>query len=224
MTARSKPLWTDGSLLSQLRQGDQAAFTQLYTTYWERLYRTAFALLREPATSQDVVQQVMVDLWERRQSLQIDSLGAFLHTAVRYQVLKLIRDDKLHQQIYERIQQLSLPDQSGHNPVEAQALADELSQTVEVTVSQLPPVCRQIYLLSRVEQLSNRDIAQRLAISPKTVENQLTIALRRLRNALTDYLPTLLMVLEDPMQKKSPFCSRAFGGNPLRMIHTPTNR
>lgn len=193
MTDKKIAFYSDEQLLSLIRQDNRLAFAQLYNKYWTRLYQSAYAILGERPASEDVIQQVMVDLWTRRQSSHILSLEAYLYGAVRYQVLKIIRSGKVRQQVFARIQQLSL-DHHPASPTEDRLLENELLHLIDDCVTKLPPMCRQIFHLSRYEHLSTKDIASRLGITPKTVENQLTIALRRLRTVVGHSLSWLMLI------------------------------
>jgi RNA polymerase sigma-70 factor (family 1) len=176
-------MWPDEKLLALLQGDDRAAFEQIYAKYWSKLYLSAFHLLGDRQASEDTVQEVLVSLWMRRSSLAIDSLSSFLYAAVRYQVFKVIRSGKIREDLFSQASTLSVS-----NEAEGALAEKDIGRLLDKGIAELPEKCRQIFLLSRKENLSTKEIARWLGIAPKTVENQLTIALQRLRTALGDFL------------------------------------
>ena len=165
-------------LLQAIRQGDAAAFKLLYDRYWQRLYVKACQRV-EKSEAKDIVQEVMTTLWRRRNDVftfEDGEIGRYLFTAVKYRVISHyaygaaeIRNTEL----------FDLP-AAYANPLEAK----EFSEFIESEIRQLPPRMQEIFRLSREEELSIGDIARRLNLSEQTVKNQLTEALRRLREAV----------------------------------------
>ena len=176
-------MWPDEQLLALLQGDDGAAFDQIYARYWSKLYLSAFHLLGDRQAAEDTVQEVLVSLWMRRSSLAIDSLSSFLYAAVRYQVFKVIRSGKIREDLFSQAPMLSVS-----NEAEGALAEKDIDRLLNKGVAGLPEKCRQIFLLSRKENLSTKEIARWLGIAPKTVENQLTIALQRLRTTLGDFL------------------------------------
>ncbi|MBF9252689.1 RNA polymerase sigma-70 factor [Pontibacter sp. 172403-2] len=176
-------LWPDEKLLELIQADDRAAFEQVYNKYWSKLYLSAYNILRDRQASEDIVQEVLVSLWMKRSSLAIKSLNAFLYCAVRYQVLNAIRSGKARQHVLSEAGKLSV-----ENEGESALCEKDINCLLEQGIAELPGKCRQIYLLSRKEHLTTREIAMQLGIASKTVENQLTIALRRLRVTLGHFL------------------------------------
>ena len=169
-------------LLQQLKESDEHALTLLYKTHWQSLFLSAYSLLKDKKASEDIVQEIFMQLWLRRETLDVrESLKTYLSTAVRYQVFHHIRKASkkllLHEKQDHRL--AGSPDEN--------LLRKDLYGQVHKAVEVLPERCRMIYRLSREEQLSHKEIANRLNISIKTVENQLTIALRRVKHYLEEY-------------------------------------
>lgn len=178
---------TDQELLELLKNDDKVAFETLYHKYANRLYSEAFKLLKDDILSKDIVQDVFLQLWNKRYTQEIGSLNAYLYAITRFQVFKVIRSGKSHEDIFEVEQELPLCRNTEY------ALAErEVSAAFFMGLSALPEKCREIFSLSRVECLSNREISLRLSISHKTVENQITIAIRKLRIGLSEFLPLVL--------------------------------
>jgi len=172
-------LQNDTGLLVLMKQGDEAAFTELYNRHWKPLYVSARNILRTPEAAKDVVQEVFTSLWQNRASLDIRYPKAYLQQAVRFQVLKAIRSDKVSADFYHR-----LTEASSEMITENHLLFKEFQHTVAELIQSLPEDCRQAFLLSRDQQLSYNQIAERLHVSVKTVEKKMSRSLRYLRIGL----------------------------------------
>lgn len=187
---------TDAELLEFIREEDRVAFEQVYNRYWPKLYLHAYKILRDRQGSEDIVQEVLVQLWSKRHTQQIDSLSAYLYTAVRFQVFTAIRKGKVRESFFTEIGEI-LTD----NSAESDMLVADIHKKLEECIAELPEKCREIFSLSRIEQLSTKEIAAKLGISPKTVENQLTIAFRKLKISMGDVLFGLTIIII-PLWKK----------------------
>lgn len=173
---------TDEQLFSLLQDGDEAAFTEIYRRYWKLLFTVAANKTGVLADAEEIVQEIFADLWKRRAVISIrHSLKAFLAGAVKFQVY--IYFDKQHRQ--RDFQQKAIPGTSHVEPYcDYKALEEQLQQAT----AQLPERCRLVYELSRNEGLKHKEIARTLNISEKTVENQITKALKHLHAALRSFL------------------------------------
>ena len=168
--------------ISGLRAKDEKVFKEVYDLYWSKLYVSAFNVLRNREQSEDVVQEVFSSLWHQSEDVSIQNLAAWLFTAVRYKVFNILRSGKVRGR-YEKsyIQELEI-----NNIGELRLDSKDLQSRLVVSMDQLPPRCKEIFILSRFEYLSYKEIALRLNISEKTVENQISIALKKLRQSLSD--------------------------------------
>jgi RNA polymerase sigma-70 factor (ECF subfamily) len=182
-------LWPDARLLEHLRLDDRKAFDILYHKYSSKLFYAAYNLFRDKDVCEDLVQELFIDLWTKRNQLNITSLEGYLKVAIRHKVLYYIRSQKASVDI--SVIETLVEKYSADSKV----FQNDIAHLLEDGVAQLPEKCREIFTLSRKEYLTNKEIASRLNISIKTVENQITIALRYLRTGLTDYLPSVLAVL-----------------------------
>jgi len=171
---------TDADLTEHLRHDDHGAFKEIYERYWQTLYQTAYNLLRDQEVAHDVVQEIFVWLWTNRGQHSIYALPSYLRAAVKYQVAKLVRHNKVKAAFYDRTVAAYQPVFSTDQSYEVR----ELQQIIIAFTQSLPDKAREIYRLSREELLTNKEIAATLDISEKTVENQMTINLRKLRLAL----------------------------------------
>lgn len=174
--------YSDQELVGLLAGSDSCAFEQLYDRYWFMLYQSGFFILRDKDAVKDIIQDVFTWLWENRLSLNITCVKAYLKAAVRFKIANYIRSGNIRDSFFDAVSHLSPQSLSpaGDEIIDLK----ELQQVIHDSVLQLPEKCRKVYRLSKEEGLSNREIAQRLGISTKTVEAQMTIALKRLRVSL----------------------------------------
>ncbi len=174
------------SVIQRLNRGDERALDEIFDTYYGYLFHIAFAILRQTDVAKDCVQEVFVRIWQKRETLEISStLKGYLQRAVVNECLGLIRK----KQPFD-IPDMHVPDTvpSAQEHLEAENMEHLLSLAIE----RLPEQCRLIFRMSRMEEMSYREIAESLDLSPKTVENQIGKALKSLRADLGPWLPLLL--------------------------------
>jgi RNA polymerase sigma-70 factor (family 1) len=170
-------LLNDEQLLRAMASGDHEALEQLYSRYWQHLFIAAYNVLKNKAASEDIVQEAFLQLWQRREKLDIKtSLEAYLFSVVRYTVFKYIKKEQAHSQVFK-----NLEERLHYITPEDIVVEKNIRSQLAGIVNTLPEKCREIYILSREEQLSHHEIATRLNISTKTVENHITIALKKIR-------------------------------------------
>ncbi len=162
-----------------LLDAGEHAFRMIYDRYWERLYHKALARLGDREEAKDLVQEVFFSLWKNRFHIEIeDSLSPYLYTALKYQVIrKVYRKARLGHACPLSIAELELAEDATTEQLQYR----ELQQLVAAEISRLPDRMREVYTLSRVENLQVVEIAHRLNISEQTVKNTLTIAKKKLR-------------------------------------------
>jgi RNA polymerase sigma-70 factor (ECF subfamily) len=183
---------TDEVLLNRLRNNDENALTELYNRYWNPVYLYTYNVLRDKELCKDIVQDLFMDLWKRRKKLHVTStFKSYLFSSARYQIFAQIRkkEKNLGSHLFENLDQ-----RLHHNSPESEYLYQELVQRISATVESLPQKCREVYTLSREEQLSHAEISQFLDISTKTVENHITKALKVLRGSVGTYLLAILFL------------------------------
>ncbi len=176
------------NLVARIRAGDESALGAVFRAYYPRLCGVVHAYVRSRAISEEIVQELFLRLWRQRERLEIaESLRAYLLRAARNSALSHLKRRRLEDDWQERA--VAGPPRlmpSADEPMAEEALA----QAVERAIAALPERCRLVYTLKRVQGLSHGEIAAALNISPKTVEVQMTRALHRLREALSDYFPS----------------------------------
>lgn len=175
----------DDELLSLLEIDDKSGLKRIYEQYWEQLYLSAYSILRDSDPCKDIVQDVLLQLWIRRKDVKIDSLKSYLFTAVRYKVLTYIKSAN-NRKVF--IEPGELERLAGFDLMKDRLDEQDAEKLLEQGIALLPERCQQIFLLSRKEHLSNKEIANKLGISVKTVESQMTIALKRLRVVMGEVL------------------------------------
>jgi len=176
----------DAELLARLRGGDEEAFDAIFRTWYAPLVRLADALVRDQAVAEEVVQDVMLELWRRREQLTPDgSAQAYLFQATRNRALNHLR----HLQVQRRAQPLVVDHLGRESTAPVAAEAEEMDAAVRRAIGELTPRCREVFELSRVRGMHYAEIAATLGISVKAVEAQMTRALRTLRERLAPWLP-----------------------------------
>ncbi|WP_077919032.1 MULTISPECIES: RNA polymerase sigma-70 factor [Spirosoma] len=182
----------DETLIGEIRIGNEAVFETVFRQYYAPLCRYARPMLGDIDEAEEVVQAVFLAVWERRETLLITtSLKAYLYRAVHNRCL-----NRLNQQSVQAGHRQQAADELYSQPPSPtqHLLTDELSTRLQQAMGRLPEQCRRAFELSRFDELSYREIADRLGIATKTVENQIGKALRILRTELSDYLPLLLLL------------------------------
>lgn len=169
----------DAELLNLLKSGDHAAFTVVYDRYWDKLLAIAFNHTRDKSSAKEIVQNLFVGLWNRRESLHIDNINNYLATATKFAVFKeYYRAQKRETQL---VSKLSIEDEY---QVEEKIAAKFLQQYINGIVDTLPEKCQLVFKLSREQHKSHAEIADELQISEKTVEMHITKALKTIRAEL----------------------------------------
>ncbi len=175
----------DGELLRRIQAGDEAAYDAVFRAWYPVLVRVAGAVLHDTDAAEEVSQDVMVQLWRRRHVVEVDTpVRAYLLRAVRNRALNHLRHLKVRREAEPEVELTYNAPLRADMPSGAQ----ELAAATKLAVAQLPPRCRQIFELSRVDGLKYSEIAEALEISQKTVEAQMGKALRILRERLADWL------------------------------------
>ncbi len=176
---------SDKELTTLLQAGDEHAFTEIYNRYWQRLFAIAANKLKELNEAEEIVQDIFVSLWKRRDELgKIETLSPYLAVSVKYRVIKHLAKRHSQQKYTDYSQYLSVADDSTEQWLEF----EELRSRLAMFVADLPEKCRLVYRLSRESGFSQKRIAAELGISEKTVEAHLGKALKTLRARLSSFL------------------------------------
>ncbi len=161
------------------------SFEQIYRQHWEAVYTVCYHYIQSKHLAEDFVQDIFQSLWERRKKLVIEvSIENYLMRAARYKVFEYLRTEALHRKHHEK---LHFPASLASNATEDAILYNELSQTIERLAGNLSPQVKTVFELSRIAGMKNRQIADELELSEKTIKNHLTRALNSIRTALKEY-------------------------------------
>lgn len=181
MTIRPATMRGDPEIMHKIYLGDEKSFTEAFDRYYPVLCFYANKFLHDPDESRSLVQQVFVDLWLKRERIDISqSLKSYLFRTVRNYALDKIRHEAVEHKYLEKFH----PDNITYdNNLIEEA---ELNARINSAINELPPKCREIFLLCRFEEMKYLEIAKKLNISVKTVEMQMGIALKKLRFKLTE--------------------------------------
>jgi RNA polymerase sigma-70 factor (family 1) len=187
-------LHTDETLLSLVADGDKDAFTLLYRRYWQSLFTTAARALRSKTDAADVVQDIFLSIWNRRDELSVTgSLAAYLQTSVRYKVIKYVEKNIVRRDYLSLLTEMLVSYQPPD--AESQLHIKELRSVIQSAVEQMPHKMREVYQLSRHNHLSHKEIAERLKISDETVKKHIQHALQIIKTAISKNATTFTVLL-----------------------------
>lgn len=186
--------FSETDLLTLLREGDEAAFLELYLRYGRRLKGYVYQHIHNKELSEDFVQDIFKDLWERRQSLpQRAPVDKYLFRAAKNQVLNHIRSEGVRKRYAEHFNRF-IAGQFDNSNEEAQKVK-ALQSLIDRGIAQLPETYQQAFRLSRYEHVCIQEIADRMHVSPRTVEGYLTKTLAHLRASLSEFMVLLILAL-----------------------------
>jgi len=172
---------TNKLLLAEFKKGNKKAFKKLFELFWEPMYVSARSIIIDENIAKDIVQDIWVNLWQKRECWDIKNFESYIFKSVNNGCFKYLRDSTLKVEHLQVIESLEL---TSHSNIETQQNLEQTQFIIERSLTQLPPRCQQIFRLSRMESASNEEIAQRLGISKRSVENQISIALKSIRQNL----------------------------------------
>lgn len=176
-------------------------FSKVYSIYFPKLVRFAREFVLSTEDAENIIQDIFIYLWEHQEILStLSSLNGFLFILVKNRCIDFIRQKKLierKRQEYEVVQEkeLELKMYALQQFDENALSANDIELIINNAINSLPEKCREIFILSRMEGLKYKEIAERLNISTKTVENQIITALKKLKVELKDYLPLFIFII-----------------------------
>lgn len=174
--------------IQAMAAGDSQAFKHLFDACYPRLYRLAFYYLRSDVLSEEVVSDVFLKIWNNRKRLsEIEHPDFYFFQAVKNQSLTCLKKEAR----LPHTEEFSLKSSRiEYSEPENLLIARELAAMIEEAISQLPEKCEMIFRMVREDGMSYKEVADLLEIAPKTVENQMNIALKKLKAALERYQQT----------------------------------
>lgn len=175
---------TEKGYIEAVSRGDEQAFESLFLHYFPRIKGFISGILQNEEEAEDISQDIFVSMWQNRERLtNIENLNAYLFRVAKNTVSRHIERSLLFRDYQQQTERAAFA--SGENgSIEEELYAKELESLISVAVEKMPPQRKQIYRMSRVNGLSNEEIATRLSISKRTVENHLTLALADIRKII----------------------------------------
>ena len=182
--------FADYELVERLRKGDMEAFDQIFKKYGDRLFAFALSYLKSKEETEGLIQDVFLKVWENRNKLKKESsLKSYLFTIAYHNMCQIFRKKQIHKKYLE---------ETHINVNDSFNLEDELEykatiDTVDKLIEQLPEKQRIIFIKSRKEGKSTKEIAEEMNLAPGTVDNQISLALKFLRKNLSQNNFALLL-------------------------------
>lgn len=173
------PTLADLELMNRLANDDEKAFLAIYQRHWLTMYQLAYGVLRERDAAEDIVQDIFLSIWSRRKVVKIVNIEAYLHQSVRFSLSKIMRNRRSDRLFHERLNMATIELLYTHP-----ALFKENEELLRVLLDELPDDCREIFELSREEELTYSEISEKMGISSATVAKKISRALAFLRARL----------------------------------------
>ena len=179
--------FTDSELLEKIKLDNHSAFGELYRRHWKFLFNSAFKRLPEEEVCKDIIQDVFADFWLRRNKLEIEKIGAYLYTAVRFQVLKYFSRNSVSVHFIQPLEDILDASISADYKIKEK----EFGILMKSWMESQPEKRLAIYKMHVYEEFSTKEIATRLSVSQKTVQNQLGTSFKSLRAKMASFLSVL---------------------------------
>ncbi|MFC0183814.1 RNA polymerase sigma-70 factor, ECF subfamily [Pseudarcicella hirudinis] len=188
----SQESFNDALLLEQLKNGNAKAFDCIYDCYWKNLFLFAFKKTQCEEAAKDLVQELFISLWLKRETLEITStLSAYLFSALKYSIFDYFDSSQVRQNHQVYLQQTS---SQIDNCTEESVSENEIKSLLNDSIQTLTSRTKLVFQMSRSNGYSIKEISQKLDLSEQTVKNQLSSALRKIRVDLSDYLIIFLLL------------------------------
>lgn len=182
-------------IVERISKDDKSAFEEMFRAYYTEMCRYCLRFVRDETVAEEVVQEIFLTIWERRAALSItSSVKAYLYTAVKNRSFNYIKLQLPKEQKKVDIEEIGVIDKSSDS-IEEEIVNSELHAYVRAAIDSLPPKCRIIFNLSRNSGMTYKEIAEELDLSVKTVENQVGVALKKLRAQLQPVWDKVLFVI-----------------------------
>lgn len=179
-------------LIARLREGDQTAFELLFHFYYPGLVLFSAQFTADRSEAEEIVQDFFVKFWQKHQQISLtDSLKAYFFLSVKNGSLNFLKHKKVEEKYIQKMMTLA----DNHLAYDPDLYIDsELQVKLKNAIELLPEKCREIFIMSRIKGLKNEEIADQLSLSKRTVETQISKALKVLRHELKDYVGMLIFL------------------------------
>jgi RNA polymerase sigma-70 factor, ECF subfamily len=180
-------------IFEKMVEGDQKALRFFFDKYYDKLCNFVNSYIHNPSIAEEIVQDIFIYFWENKENLNISySVKSYLYKSTKNRSLNFIRDEKKKKMIQDKI----LNDSSFEStPNESYLDSDQLRQIIDASIESLPPRCREIYYLCKNEHLTHKEVAVKMGISEKTVENQMNISFQKLKAYLLPYYDKIFILM-----------------------------
>jgi RNA polymerase sigma-70 factor (family 1) len=184
----------DRDTILLLKKGDGPAFESLYHHFSRHLFQYVYNRVRQKEQAEEIVQEIFVSLWNKRKNLQITtSLESYLFGAAKYKILSFIRSEEVRKKYAAEFTLFASAQYD--NSVEELTDLNDLQFTLNEKISELPEKCQTAFRMSRMEHEPIPQIAEKMNISTRTVENYISQALKHLRTSLGELLTVIILLL-----------------------------
>jgi len=170
----------EAELLESLATDDVSAFEVIYNRYSKNMFLYAMNIFKKKEVCEDIIQNVFTDFWSKRKGVKITNLKSYLFQSVKFQVFNHIRNQKISSEDLSRLEIIDIS-----SNLTQKIEFEELQKLISDQVTRLPERCKLIFILSRYDHMSNKEIAAELGISIQAVKNQISKAIREIRENLS---------------------------------------
>lgn len=183
--------YDEKTLLAEIASGNERAFRQLLDIYRDRFYAVAFKMTQSDETAKDIVQEVFMNIWKNRENLvKVDHPSSYFFTAVYRKIYHHYRMLASKRRFFQSASAIK----ASENTTDEMVLANECKEWISQAITQLPPQQKLVFKLSKEEGMNREDIARQLEISPNTVKNHLSDAIKFIHTFLSKYSLIFLMI------------------------------
>lgn len=183
---------SEQQLVSLLKDGNHYAYHTIYERYFSLLFVHAHKRLRDEEQAKDIVQEFFAGLWEKHEDVQLNvSLSSYFFTAINYRIVNYFRRSEVQEKYIASFAGFVNAEQANaDHPIREK----QLIELIECEIKELPPKMREIFEMSRKQHLSHKEIAEKLSLSEKTVDRQMSNALFRLRAKLGLLIIVIILI------------------------------
>jgi RNA polymerase sigma-70 factor (ECF subfamily) len=191
----------DEYIYKAIRKGNVSAFESFYMKYQPRLFAYGMGILNDEEATKDLIQESFMAFWEHKENIVTDySVTAYLFKIFHGQCLKYVRLKAIQSNFSQlselKMQEIEMDFYNPNHNIPGSVFMHEVEEMYEKAVNKLPEQCREIFILSKQQDVKSSEIASKLGISVRTVENQIYKAIRILRHEMRDYaLPTIAVMI-----------------------------
>jgi RNA polymerase sigma-70 factor (family 1) len=193
MKSLSSNYANDNDLLEAFQKGEKEAFIVIYERFWNRIFLIAYRSTKNREVSEDLVQNLFLKLWDKRDLLHIQQIEAYLHSSIRNSAIDYIHSQFVSNKYLDYLKMAAPIEENNTDRVMA---VSDLSMLIEEGLTQLPEKSRNIFRMNRLDHSPVEEIAQKLKISEKAVQYHLTKSLKVMRLYLKSIIFTLLVFFQ----------------------------